>query len=140
MANDPKAKDSKPAGEIAQLTAAIANLTGDLTNYNSFLTALNTATSASSWSNVLQAYAFSRALDSATGGGVAFIKVHSTAVGVITKSNLWTNLDLEPPMYISVGMVVSFVFYDTQTATSSGSLPGAQLAPLTLIPTRAGLF
>lgn len=141
LSNGPHAKDPTQADQIAQLTAAIANLTGDLTNYNSFLTALNTTTSAASWSSVLQAYAFSKALDSsAGGGGVVFVKVHSTTIGVLTKSNLWTNLGTAVPMYTSVGMVVSFVFYGTQAHTSQGNLPATPLTPVPLTPTSAGLF
>jgi hypothetical protein len=115
--------DSK--AKVAAATAAIASLTGDITAYVSFTSAISGGTGLT-LSAVLQGHAMYKALHDPD-AGVAFVKVHSASVGVITKSNLFTNLGAMP-LYTSIGLVVSFVYYPPNTTGSDDlSAPKAGL-------------
>jgi hypothetical protein len=130
LANLSAKKNPSPgtAARIKQITAGMTTLTADLAGYQSFVSTLNSSTSMN-WSSVVQAYAIHRALQ--TLGGVVFVKVHSASIGVLTKTNLWTNLGAMP-MYTSAGLVVSYVYYRPDSNLDSSAED--------LTPAKAGLF
>jgi len=95
------------------LKTAITNLTGDVANYNSLLNGLAGVTGGNSptLSQILQARLIANAIK---GSGILYVKVHSAAGGIITKTNILTYFGAMP-FYASAGVVVSYAYYKADT-------------------------
>jgi hypothetical protein len=133
-----KDKDTPNAkADVAAATAAIAALTADITAYTNFTTGISGG-SGLTMSQVSQGHAMYQSLQDPA-GGVAFVKVHSTSVGTITKSNLFTNLGAMP-LYTSIGLVVSYVYYPGVQIDAGGHPVMDANGNETLLNPKAGIF
>ncbi len=102
---------SKPAkDDAAALASFITNLQSDVSAASAFLTPLENGTTASGTLGAITQSYFAEEAIKARGPGIAFVKVHAMAGGVITKTNLFTNLGAMP-MSNSATTIVSVIYY-----------------------------
>lgn len=121
----PNAPGAKIQADL--IKSLVASLTADIGTNGAFITSLSGGPGvAGNLGAVLQARLVDRAM-SAEGGGLLFVKQHSVAGGVITKTNLWSNLGAMP-LYTSAGLVVSFVYYPSRAnAAAPAPRPTAEV-------------
>jgi hypothetical protein len=106
--------------EATRMTSLETNIVADVGAINTFLSSVNGGVNASTtMSTVFQALQYQKALN-ANGGGVLFVKMHSAAGSVLTRTTFWSNLGFGMPISDSIAMTISYVYYGPDGQRQAG--------------------